>query len=339
MDAWKKADIWLYPCIFQETFCLTALEAAATQTLAVCSDLAALQNTVGDRGVLIPGDPMTEEWRKEALKRMSEILEKPSEKQRLLHKNKVWARDLTWENQAQTFSQRFLDPPYRFYRYEGQHDWTVNHPPPSKQIMKYVLSPWIQIHHTRILEWGCGTGTSLCGILTLLPKAMATAVLDLSENDPLLHKKIHRFHHNLDIAGVAERVSQIYYHTKDQWMDSTTYPIVHIQCQPWEKRNENHQDENYYLWMWSGWQRLCKDKGLFIVSKHPPRSKDPLIRSMTPLLFPTYPIQPPETVYDRFLRNVIHGCTDCRVIVHTDHHLMIERNTEFLMTILPPEQK
>ena len=49
-DAWLSADIWFYPCIFMETFCLTALEAATTRTFAVTNDLAALQNTFGDRG-------------------------------------------------------------------------------------------------------------------------------------------------------------------------------------------------------------------------------------------------------------------------------------------------
>ena len=34
-DAWDKADIWLYPCTFTETFCMTALEAAATRTLVI----------------------------------------------------------------------------------------------------------------------------------------------------------------------------------------------------------------------------------------------------------------------------------------------------------------
>ena len=34
-NAWITADIWFYPCTFMETFCLTALEAAATKTLVI----------------------------------------------------------------------------------------------------------------------------------------------------------------------------------------------------------------------------------------------------------------------------------------------------------------
>lgn len=52
--AWRSADIWFYPCIFEETFCLTALEAATAGVLVVTNGIAALQTTVGDRGIIIP---------------------------------------------------------------------------------------------------------------------------------------------------------------------------------------------------------------------------------------------------------------------------------------------
>ena len=41
-QAWKEADFWFYPCTFMETFCLTALEAASSQTLVISNDLSAL---------------------------------------------------------------------------------------------------------------------------------------------------------------------------------------------------------------------------------------------------------------------------------------------------------
>lgn len=52
--AWRTAEFWFYPCIFAETFCLTALECAASGTLAITNGLAALENTVGSRGITIP---------------------------------------------------------------------------------------------------------------------------------------------------------------------------------------------------------------------------------------------------------------------------------------------
>jgi glycosyltransferase involved in cell wall biosynthesis len=99
-EAWSRADIWLYPCIFKETFCLTALEAAASETLVIASDLAALRDTVGDRGLLIPGDPHTPEWQDEAIQCVERIVQNPSFFNSYLHRNKEWADAHSWKNQA-----------------------------------------------------------------------------------------------------------------------------------------------------------------------------------------------------------------------------------------------
>jgi hypothetical protein len=106
---WKQADIWFYPCKFAETFCLTALEAATTKTLAITNNLAALQNTVGDRGVSIEGDVTTEEWQEKALNAIVDILNNPERKQELINKNYEWAKEHTWEKRATTFYNQFLN--------------------------------------------------------------------------------------------------------------------------------------------------------------------------------------------------------------------------------------
>lgn len=110
-EAWRKADFWLYPCIFKETFCLTALEAAISKTVAVVSDLAALQNTVGDRGVMIPGDPMTSEWQQLAIEAIVDLIQNPEKKEALIRKNFDWASQLTWEKQARRLMTEYLDTP------------------------------------------------------------------------------------------------------------------------------------------------------------------------------------------------------------------------------------
>lgn len=97
---WKQADVWLYPCIFQETFCLTALEAAASHTLAITSDLAALQDTVGDRGFLISGNPTTEEWQDRALACLDQCLRNPDEAHQKIAANRQWAVAHSWQAQA-----------------------------------------------------------------------------------------------------------------------------------------------------------------------------------------------------------------------------------------------
>jgi tetratricopeptide (TPR) repeat protein len=109
-DAWLSADIWFYPCIFMETFCLTALEAATTKTFAITNDLAALQNTVGDRGSVIKGDASTKEWQDKALQTLFYYMDERNsiEKEYLIEKNYQWASKLTWKNQAQKLLSNYI---------------------------------------------------------------------------------------------------------------------------------------------------------------------------------------------------------------------------------------
>jgi tetratricopeptide (TPR) repeat protein len=112
--AWANADYWLYPCTFMETFCLTALEAAMSKTLCITNGLAALQNTVGDRGVCVDGDATTREWQDKALSALFSIMENKEVRESLIAKNYEWASKLTWENQAYKLSNQYFirgEPP------------------------------------------------------------------------------------------------------------------------------------------------------------------------------------------------------------------------------------
>lgn len=61
--AWSKAHLWLYPTMFTETYCITALEAQASCTPIVCTGIAALPETVGDAGAIVYHDPYSEQGR------------------------------------------------------------------------------------------------------------------------------------------------------------------------------------------------------------------------------------------------------------------------------------
>lgn len=52
-QAWYEADVWFYPTSFQETYCITALEAQASGALCVYAPVAALCDTVGERGIAL----------------------------------------------------------------------------------------------------------------------------------------------------------------------------------------------------------------------------------------------------------------------------------------------
>lgn len=109
-EAWKSTQYWFYPCTFMETFCLTAVEAALSKTLAITNGLAALQNTVGDRGICIPGDPSTTEWQDAALGELLSIMADDASQKReeLIEKNYEWASKMTWENQAKKLGDIFI---------------------------------------------------------------------------------------------------------------------------------------------------------------------------------------------------------------------------------------
>jgi tetratricopeptide (TPR) repeat protein len=106
--AWLTSDIWFYPCTFMETFCLTALEAASTHTLAVCSDLAALKNTVGYRGILIDGDPTLESWQDNAINVLFNTISNLQLKNHLLSSNYLWAKNMSWKNQANLLLSKYI---------------------------------------------------------------------------------------------------------------------------------------------------------------------------------------------------------------------------------------
>ena len=96
---WRMSDVWFYPCKFKETFCLTALEAALSKTFAITNNLAALENTVGDRGIAIEGDVLTEEWQNRSFEAICNYIDS-KEKEVLVEKNYQWALTHSWENQA-----------------------------------------------------------------------------------------------------------------------------------------------------------------------------------------------------------------------------------------------
>lgn len=111
-EAWKTSDIWFYPCTFSETFCLTALEAASSKTLVITNDLAALQNTVGNRGCIIKGDPTTAEWQEESLSKLFFCMDPKNIelKNKLINENYKWASNLSWESQAQKLLDEYILP-------------------------------------------------------------------------------------------------------------------------------------------------------------------------------------------------------------------------------------
>ena len=109
---WQKAEFWLYPCTFMETFCITALEAAASRTLAITNNLAALQNTVGDRGLVVEVDTVdsarSEKWQDTVIDQLMELIEDKGRMDELLDKNQEWSKEYDWSKLGERMVDDYL---------------------------------------------------------------------------------------------------------------------------------------------------------------------------------------------------------------------------------------
>ena len=104
---WNKAHVWLYPCTFQETCCLTAWEAAASKTLVVSTNLAALNTSVGDRGIVIDGDATNIDWQNKTLSQLFQVLDNNLEHQ-YTDRNFTWVKTKNFDTVVNNFVNRYI---------------------------------------------------------------------------------------------------------------------------------------------------------------------------------------------------------------------------------------
>jgi hypothetical protein len=227
--AWLTTDIWFYPCTFMETFCLTALEAARTKTLVITNNLAALQNTVGNRGVIIKGDANEIEWQEEALIKIKKYLDPENIhfKNELIERNFEWASNLSWSLQA----QKLLDEHILLEKleYKGMYNWTNDLPFGHKkyflEAIDYFNNNYPKVksgEQIKVLEVGTYTGISLINIVKLIPNSIGYGLdkwsnyiegdenkkVDILDNmDELEVEK--SFYKNVNIEGLEDRIKGI----------------------------------------------------------------------------------------------------------------------------------
>ena len=168
-EYWKKSAYWFYPCTFQETFCLTALEAAASKTMVITNDLAALQNTAhSDRALVIPGNPMSMEWQEKAL----ETLFAHSESFEKVEKNYRWAQNLSWSDRGYKLNQLFLQEKMEI---RGMRNWTNGIPSEAEKVaFQKVLTEELCVSglsEIRILEIGVWSGLSFISLIQTVQNA------------------------------------------------------------------------------------------------------------------------------------------------------------------------
>lgn len=221
-NAWLTSEFWLYPCTFMETFCLTALEAASSKTFVVTNDLAALQNTVGNRGVIIKGDPITQEWQENALSQIFFYMDEnnKADKQNLIEMNYEWAKSLSWENQAKKLLDEYILQ--EKLEYKGMYNWTNDLPYGHKKYFLEAIQYFnnnntdLKKNIIKILEVGTYTGISLINIVKLIPNSIGVGLdkwADYNEVELLNNinalKIESSFYKNIRTEGLEDRIKGI----------------------------------------------------------------------------------------------------------------------------------
>jgi len=108
-EFYLRSDIWFYPCVFAETSCITSIECAASKTLAITNDLGALNENVGDRGIVIPGDPRTEGWQEIALQQIKLISKDRERKNRLINLNYEFAKTRAYDVMVKQWCETYFN--------------------------------------------------------------------------------------------------------------------------------------------------------------------------------------------------------------------------------------
>lgn len=94
IEEFKKSDFWFYPTIFSETYCISALEAQMAGCVSISTNVASLNTTVGDHGILLSNDLSNEEIALEVIK----IMKDDELKNNTRVKGIIWAYNQDWKN-------------------------------------------------------------------------------------------------------------------------------------------------------------------------------------------------------------------------------------------------
>lgn len=106
-EYWKTSHIWLYPCTFKETACLTAYEAAASKTLVLTNDLGALSE-IESRGIIIPGT-IDDTWCNKAIEKISEIFDEKCDISECIQQNYKWSTSKDYSIVVSEFDKNYIE--------------------------------------------------------------------------------------------------------------------------------------------------------------------------------------------------------------------------------------
>lgn len=184
-EAWKRADIWLYPCVFAETFCLTALEAASSKTLVITNDLAALQTTADpNRCLIVPGDASTMGWSAAVLSILKHRAFEPGQATLLdtyITRNYDWAKFESWGSKSRLLGEKYFI--HHTLEYRGRLDWTMDEHAQTlvlRILQDHTANTKSYLNILDVFSW---TGTSLVEVLRHFPHACGVAIDPWEKSD------------------------------------------------------------------------------------------------------------------------------------------------------------
>jgi len=99
-DEFESSEIWFYPTNFTESYCMSSVEAQMAKCVCVATDMAALTESIGDRGVLIKEPIWSEEYKEKSINEIIKILNDEELKNKYQEAGYQWAKEQTWENRA-----------------------------------------------------------------------------------------------------------------------------------------------------------------------------------------------------------------------------------------------
>jgi predicted O-methyltransferase YrrM len=158
------------------------LEAAVSKTLVITNDLAGLNTTVGDRGVVIPGDATTENWKKNALYALFSVLQNNEKMDELIEKNYNWGIQYSWKNQADKMLNYMLNEKLQ---YKGEFSLKYLNDPGFYEIIQYYNESYFKLKKDEeyknnrpihILEIGTYTGLSLIHMTKCIPNSIGFGI-------------------------------------------------------------------------------------------------------------------------------------------------------------------
>ncbi len=106
-----SCSLFAYPTDFEETFCITAIEAQKACIPVISTNFAGLKTTVGNSGILIgngeKGQPYTEEYRKEFVAKCIELLTNEDEYKKWQELGKQNIKKYSWKNVGKKWDKLF----------------------------------------------------------------------------------------------------------------------------------------------------------------------------------------------------------------------------------------